>query len=166
MTARLMAILAMAVVIGASAIVATTRKSRTAIVALWFGQFGAGALLLACGSETVALLVWMVATIVAAISFLHADVVGDPPAPAPKGAAASAARLVFPGLVSTGVGVMSWLLLAGLVEGPGSGSTPASAPGVQSEERFLLLELLALLALAAAIGAGVISRPRRTGAGT
>lgn len=164
--AKFAAILAMGLVIGAAGAAALTRNSRSAIVALWLSQLGAGALLLASGSEVMAVLVWLVSSVVAAVYFLHADVVGDPEVlQAPRSSAAKA-RLVLPAIVSAGTGVMTWALLAGLV-----GDAPAGAVGTaaratsyaRAEERFLLVELVALIGLAAAVGAGVISRQRRKG---
>jgi hypothetical protein len=141
---------------------ALLRGTRRAVIALWISQMGAGALLLGVGAELLAIACWISGTLVSAAYFLHADLIGEVPPGRGDGSPAQGraiAAAIFPALISGCFGLLVWAVLthaAGWNVDHGSDAVTAP-PG----ERTILIELIALVSLAAVVAAGVISRPRR-----
>lgn len=138
-------------------------EPRRAVICLWVGQLASGAILLSAGAETLAVLLWVASTLVAAVYFFHADLLGaSADAPSAQGVRRMATRTVH-GMASVGVGLVVWWLMELALVGP-SVPKPDGAPGpgigapADFDERFVLVELLAGLSLAAVVAAGVVTR--------
>ena len=152
---------ASAVVLGSAAAVCTAGEPRRAVISLWLGQLAGGSILLSAGAETLAVLLWNASTLVAAVYFFHSDLLGVGVSVAVNGPSRSPLARSFHALASIGVGVVVWWLLelatAGTTVAEGTGASPIRGP-TDFDERFVLVELLAGVALAAAIATGVITR--------
>jgi hypothetical protein len=145
--------------IGAAIGVCAFREARHAIISLWLGQLAGGALILDAGAEALAVLLWISSTLVAGVYFLHADVFAGQAEPEGASIARAVAAKAFPASASIGVGVVVWALLEHAV--PMSGTARAAGPLVDMDERFVLAEIIAGLALAATVASGVITRASR-----
>jgi hypothetical protein len=145
-----------------AASVALGRSDRRSIVALWVAELGAGAMLLFSGAETMALVTWISGTAVCGMGFAHADLFGaQKPEKTPL--LRVAAEKAFPAAISAAFGLLTAALLFGAQQRLEMSPPPASAvsPGAQ-DERFVLIELLALFAIISVVGGATISRARRS----
>ena len=147
------------VVLGSALAVCLAAEPRRAVIALWVGQLASGSILLSAGAETLAVLLWVASTLVAAVYFFHADLLGAGTVAAARGTPKALAVRSFHAIASVGVGVVVWWLLELAAVGEHAAKELGSvrAPG-DFDERFVLVELLAGVALAAAVATGVITR--------
>jgi hypothetical protein len=146
---------------------AFSSNTRRGVIALWFSQLGAGAILLGTGAELLALAYWLSSTLVCGAYFLHSDLLGSGRGDREAGPGALRRRLAaraFPAVASVGFGLLVWALFGLALEWD-----PRSAAGVigpaaagAGDERIVLIELLSITSLALAVAAGVIVRPRRS----
>lgn len=146
-----------------SALVAAfSASTRKATLALWAAGLSAGALYLTLGAELLALLQWLVSTIVA-MGSLFFVVVFDENAPTePADYGKEILRMLPPILVAGAFSGALWLGLRMLNEDipgvPTDGNNLVALGKALVEQHFLALEVVALSLFLALVGVGVISR--------
>jgi hypothetical protein len=150
-----------------AAVAAFSSNTRRAVIALWASQLGAGAILLGSGAELLAVAYWISSTLVCGAYFLHAELLGTTRGDREVGVPALRRRLAagaFPAAVSAGFGFLVWFLFKLAAEwSPQSPESATFVPAAASgDERIVLIELLSITALALAVAAGVVVRPRRS----
>ena len=153
--------LAALAILGSAVAICFASEPRRAVISLWIGQLASGSVLLSAGAETLAVLMWIACTLVASVYFFHADLLGSTTTGPTQGRGRALATKSFHMIASLGVGVVVWWLLELAGAGASASGSAAAAPvrgPVDFDERFVLVELLAGAALAAAIATGVITR--------
>jgi len=153
-----------AVVLVAASVFATFSKNiRSSILALWICGLGTGAFYLTVGTELLAIVQWIVATIVA-ISFIFFAVTFGEYSKADNPTGGRSTLFTILG-VSIGI-LLPALLWLGLGPTPDSAlGSPADASDLGAigtklvSENFLSLEILGVSLLVAIVGGGVIARP-------
>ena len=146
-------------ILGSAVAVCFAGEPRRAVISLWVGQLASGAVLLSAGAETLAVLLWVASTLVAAVYFFHADLLGGAVTVGMRGHGRAIAMKSFHAIASLGVGIVVWWLLELAGAGSGSVGSPAQTRGpADFDESFVMVELLAGVALAAAVAMGVITR--------
>jgi len=152
-----------AVVVGISAVaIALGRETRWSIISWWINGMASSSLLLCFGAELFAVVMAVSVTLCSLASFLHADTfVAQSGHGRPRNPRIHAGML-FPLMVSAGLGVAVTALLKAVISGavrlPGA---PGRGEAFFAEESFIAFQLVALFGLAAVLGAGVIARPAR-----
>jgi NADH:ubiquinone oxidoreductase subunit 6 (subunit J) len=136
---------------------------RSSILALWAVGLGAGGIYLSLGAEFLAIVQWMVATLIAIGFLVHAVTYGEYGAQDSRPASKRILAAVFPAIVGSAFGAMIWLGVsslpsAGLFE-PVPGPNLAGLGKTLVERHLLSLELLVLTLFVVLVGAGVIARP-------
>ena len=138
------------------------RQMRRAILALWVAGIGVGAIYLTVGAEFLAIIQWIVSTLVA-ISFVFFSVMfGEYNHTAPKEKKGSYLILVLSLLLGFGFSVVIWL---GSKELPEvflalnkEGSDLNSVGKMLTQDNLLSLEVLALILFLVLLGGGVVAR--------
>ena len=149
---------------GSALAVALGRESRASVLAWWINGISASLLLLGFDAELLAVVMALGVTGSAIALFLHADAFGEPPANAVTGARRWDSGMILPALASIGAGVLVVALLRAVIGGTiEMAGTPARGATFEAEEGFIPVQIVALAAFAAVIGAAVISRPARPG---
>lgn len=151
--------------LGAAAVAAFSGDIRHAILALWVTGLAVGGLFLSLGAELLAIIQWIVSTVVAISFVFYAVTFGEfgvqDARPRMKRITSLVASLGIGGLFSymIGIGTQS------LVPPPSTGATVAGKSYISilgqklAEEHLLSLEVLALTLLVVIIGSGVVARP-------
>jgi hypothetical protein len=152
-----------AFIVGISAItIALSRETRWSIIAWWINGMASSSLLLSFGAELFAVVMAVSVTICSLACFLHADTFGTLSVQDRLRIPRIHAKMLFPLLVSGGLGVTVIALLksamSGAVRLP---AAPGRGEAFFAEESFIAFQLVALFGLAAVLGAGVIARPVR-----
>lgn len=152
-----------AIVLGAGALACFVGDLRRAVLALWVAGLGVGAIYLTLGAEVLAIVQWIVSTLVA-ISFIFFSAMFGEYGPG------EGLRLDR-GLVKAGLGVavgaaFAWVVWSGtfgvpedLVGHPAEGTDIAALGRSLTREHLLSLEVLALTLFLVLVGGGVIARP-------
>lgn len=141
---------------------------RRAVLALWVAGLGVGAIYLTLGAEMLAIVQWIVSTLVA-ISFVFFSVMFGEYGPA------SAPLRVDRAMVKTGLSLLlglgfAWMIWYGAgqlpsdqLAQPAEGSDLAAIGKTLTGQHLLSLEVLALTLFLVLVGGGVIARPDRAG---
>jgi len=149
--------------LGSALFLVCCREARWGILANWFNAVGASALLLDSGSELLAIVLLITSSLSAIGYFFHADALESVDRDAPVSWQQRVASLAFPVLVSLGLGWMVIVLLREVTTATLIGREQVSvAKEFLNDEVFVATQLVALLALAAVLGSGVIARSRAT----
>lgn len=176
------------ITLGAVLVAAFALNLKRAILALWIAGFGAGGLYLTVGAETLAIVQWIVSTLIA-ISFVFFAVMfgefGNSTAQfhPPRKNERTAGKLFTPAIfrrdtiqgrkgallvlaafaLGAAFGVAIWFgashLPAGNLAVPAEGNDLISLGKRLTEEHFLSLEVLALTLFLVLVGGGVVARP-------
>ncbi len=156
-----MEILFACVVIGAAAVATFIEPMRRAILALWIAGLALGALFLYQGSEFLALLQWLIASLLT-ISFMffvvmfgEFDTVQD----SPPGTLFEKLRWVVPSILGLG---FAWLIASTVQLIPIHEEIRPDLMAIGQcliDEYFLAFEILGLFLLLVLVGAGVTARP-------
>ncbi|MEO5969544.1 MAG: NADH-quinone oxidoreductase subunit J [Bdellovibrionia bacterium] len=140
---------------------------RQAILALWVAGLGVGAMYLTVGAEFLAIIQWIVSTVVT-ISFVFFSVMFgeyNPPKPAAKGE--NILMVVLSLLLGAAFAAVIWLGSGGLPESalvPAGAVTDLALVGRKlTQENLLSLEVLALTLFLVLVGGGVIARSEKRG---
>ncbi len=152
--------------VAAASVAAFVRDMRRALLGLWASGLAAGAMYLTVGQELLAVVQWISASIATLTLLFSAALYGDPSDRAgAKGA--QAVRAVGPGLMSIGFVALVWFggvsfrTEESVV--PSAGGSLATLGQTVLERHLVAVEIVALLFLAATIGAGVLTRKIREG---
>lgn len=147
-----------------AAVVAAFAKSfRLVILALWAAGLGAGGLYLTLGAELLAIVQWIVSTLIALSFVFFAVMFGE--YSRPKGAPVLRGGLFMAagGLLTIAVPCALWLGGSAVPEElltlPTAGNDLASLGASLVQEHFIALEILALTLFITLVGGGVIARP-------
>jgi NADH:ubiquinone oxidoreductase subunit 6 (subunit J) len=140
---------------------------RRAILALWVAGLGVGAMYLTVGAEFLAIIQWIVSTLVT-ISFVFFSVMfGEYNAPKTPIKSEGILMIIVPLLLGGAFAAVIWLGSAGLPESalvPAEGLTDLALVGRKlTQENLLSLEVLALTLFLVLVGGGVIARSERRG---
>jgi NADH:ubiquinone oxidoreductase subunit 6 (subunit J) len=142
--------------------IALGREPRWSIIYWWVNGLASSSLLLCFGAELLAVVMAVSVTACSLAFFLHSDTFGGLRGDERAQASRLHPRMIFPLVVSIGVGLMVVALLkaalSGAVQLPGADLRGES---FFAEESFIAFQLVALFGLASVLGAGVIARPAR-----
>ena len=152
------------ITLGAAAVATFVNDLHRAVLSLWVAGLGVGAVYLTLGAELLAIVQWIISTLVV-ISFVFYSVMfgefgrtsneSQPARNKVKMFLGLLAGLAFAGLIGLGVGQFPKELLGQSAEG----TDLASVGKVMMDEHFLSLEVLALMLFLVLIGGGVVARP-------
>lgn len=140
---------------------------RRAVLSLWIAGLGLGGLYLMMGAELLAMIQWIISTLVSIAFIFHSVLFGEygGSAPAPASKAARAQKLVTSCLAGLAFGAVIWFatrdlaLETGMPEGfQGAGDLFSLGKAI-SEQHMLAFEIFGLTLFLVVIGAGVIARP-------
>ncbi|HCM40693.1 MAG TPA: hypothetical protein DIS93_12085 [Bdellovibrionales bacterium] len=153
-----------AIVLVSASVFATFSKSiRSSILALWICGLGAGAFYLTIGTELLAIIQWIVATVIAISFVFFAVTFGEYSKTETRPGHRSKLFTVLGILIGVGLPVLLWLGVGPVPEEmliPATDSNDLSALGLKLvSENFLALEVLGVSLLVAIVGGGVIARP-------
>lgn len=155
------------VTLGSAAFAALAGDIRKAALALWLAGLGSGGLFLSLGAELLAILQWVVSTLVA-VSFIFYAVLFGEYGQGGKGAETAAdapAFKTYSSAVLLGAGFCAVIGLAGSEisvphDALGSKAGDLAVIGAAVSEDYLLaLEIFALTLFLVIVGAGVVARP-------
>jgi hypothetical protein len=145
-----------------AAAIALGRETRWSIIAWWINGMASSSLLLCFGAELFAVVMAMSVTLCSLACFLHADTFGALSAQDRLRVPRIHVKMLFPLLVSAGLGVTVIALLKAAISGAvRTFGTPGRGTSFFAEESFIAFQLVALFGMAAVLGAGVIARPAR-----
>ncbi len=153
-----------AVTLGSALLAVFVGDIRRAVFALWGAGMGAGGIYLSLGFELLAVVQWIVSTLVA-ISFVFYSVMfGEYGVADPRPLGRRAVSAILPLIIGLAVTGVIWLGLRGLSDLPGAvapaqGQNLGGLGSTLIEENFLSLDILALTLFLVIVGAGVIARP-------
>jgi NADH:ubiquinone oxidoreductase subunit 6 (subunit J) len=154
-----------AITLGACSMATFVGSIRRAVLALWVAGLGIGGIYLTIGAELLAVVQWILSTLVAISFVFFAVMFGEYNATESRtvrqrllqGALSLALGGAFAAVIYLGV---SGLPEASLVNvGPAEGADLMSIGKSLIQENLLSLEILALTLFLVLVGAGVISRP-------
>jgi NADH:ubiquinone oxidoreductase subunit 6 (subunit J) len=145
----------------ASSSAAFVQDMRKALLGLWVAGLAAGAMYLTVGQELLAVVQWIAASVTTLTLLFSAALYGDPG----KDRAVSPVRIAGPALLGLGFVILIWFggISFRTEESvvPSSGSSLATLGHTLLERHLVAIEIVALLFLAATIGAGVLTRKIR-----
>jgi NADH:ubiquinone oxidoreductase subunit 6 (subunit J) len=149
--------------LGAATLAAFLGDIRRSTLALWIAGLGVGGVYLALGAELLAIVQWIVSTVVA-ISFIFYSVMfGEYGVADDRPASRRALAAVMPLLLGLGFTFVIWLGTQDLsAPEPVSGGADLAKLGrVLIGEQFLSLQVLGLMLFLLVVGSGVIARPEK-----
>ncbi len=138
------------------------RHTRHAILALWVAGLGVGGMYLILGAEFLAIIQWIVSTLVTIAFIFFSVMFGEYNSPAPRAIGNGLLLTLLSVVIGVGFTVVIWL---GVKELPTSsfivesGSNDLELMGqMLTQENLLSLEVLALTLFLVLVGGGVIAR--------
>lgn len=147
-----------------AAVVAAFAKSfRLVILALWAAGLGAGGLYLTLGAELLAIVQWIVSTLVALSFVFFAVMFGEYARPKGTPALRGGLFMLAGALLTIAIPCALWLggsaVSEEMLTPPTAGNDLASLGASLVREHFIALEILALTLFITLVGGGVIARP-------
>lgn len=151
----------------AAALVATfTQNMRSAILALWVAGLGVGAVYLTIEAEFLAIVQWMVSTLLTITFVFFAVMFGEYNPIKKRRSRYEILLVIFSVIIGTGFSFVIALGTQGLLTDPTllkGGPTDLKALGkLLVEQNFLSLEVLALTLFLVLVGGGVVARFERS----
>lgn len=159
-----------AIALGGALTATVVQGMRRATLALWITGLAMGCLFLTMGAETLAILQWIISTLVAIALFFFAVMFGEYESEKCEHVPFYKTlnrKMVASGIIATVVGLaFAAIIYLGASDFPVS-QTPAPAQGndlaslgkVMVENHILTLEVLALTLFLVLVGGGVVARP-------
>jgi len=136
---------------------------RISILALWLAGFGAGGIYLSLGAELLAVLQWVVSTLITLSFIFYAVTYGEYGTPDPRSLPKRAVGGIFPILLGGSFSAVLWLGTRHLPSAgafvPADGLNLAGVGKTLVSKHLLSLELLVVLLFLVIVGAGVVARP-------
>lgn len=143
---------------------------RRSILALWVAGLGAGGLFLSLGAELLAMIQWIVSTLMTVSFIFYAVMFGEYGKGDDRPLAKRALSAALPILLG---GAFAGVVFVGASRIPGALEWGVPAPAINTDlaavgqslvtDHLLSLELMALALFLILIGAGVVARPGRPG---
>jgi NADH:ubiquinone oxidoreductase subunit 6 (subunit J) len=155
------------VILGAVFVAAFVSDMRRAALALWVASLATGGLYLTLGAELLAVIQWIVGTLIALSLVFFSAMFGDYGARAEKWSLRSAARVFMPVIIGAGfavvigVGSFGFGRIGPMPVGGLPGNDLAAIGKELIGNHLISLEVLALTLFLVLIGGGIIARPER-----
>lgn len=151
------------VTLGAVFVATFASNIRRATLALWVAGLGAGSIYLTIGTETLAIVQWIVSTLVAISFVFFSAMLGEYRAGKREMTRASWVRLGLALLIAAGFVSLIWRGAGAVSESsfavPETGNDLAALGRSLVENHLLSLEVLGLTLFLVLVGGGVIARP-------
>jgi NADH:ubiquinone oxidoreductase subunit 6 (subunit J) len=159
-----------AIALGAALTATVVQGMRQAILSLWIAGLAMGCIFLTVGAETLAVLQWIISTLVAIALFFFAVMFGEYESEQREKRSLRQMfnrKLIVSTLIATTIGAaFAAIIYLGSADLPGD-QIPAPAPGndlaslgkVMVENHIITLEVLALTLFLILVGGGVVARP-------
>lgn len=152
----------------AVAVAAFVNDVRRATLALWIAGLGVGCIFLTLGAEVLAILQWIVSTLVAISFVFFAVMFGEYGKQHQLMDRRRAVALALCGVIGAAFAGVVWLggapLPGELLAVPTSGNDMQAVGRTLTDNHLLSLEILALTLFLVLIGGGVVARPEKEGA--
>jgi NADH:ubiquinone oxidoreductase subunit 6 (subunit J) len=147
--------------VGSACVAAFVQDMRKALLGLWAAGLSAGAMYLTVGQELLAIIQWVSASVATLTLLFSVALYGDPGAKRSM----NRVRAIGPAFMSMGFVILTWFgAVAFRNDAPvvlNTGSSLATLGQTLLERHLVAVEIVALLFLAATIGAGVLTRKIR-----
>lgn len=154
------------ITLGAAGIAALVRDARRGTLALWVAGLSVGCIYLTLGAEVLAIIQWMISTLVAIAFAFFGVMFGEYGSQSPSESKKAHRRYLLSGLsLMIGVGFSALIWVGGgqtpsdLLAIPNSGNDIVALGKSLTENHLLSLEVLALTLFLVLIGGGVVARP-------
>jgi NADH:ubiquinone oxidoreductase subunit 6 (subunit J) len=169
-----------AIALGAALTATLVQGMRRAILSLWIAGIATGCIFLTVGAETLAVIQWIISTLVAIALFFFAVMFGEYESKQPELAHEKRSlrekldrKTVVSALIATVIGAAFALIIylgssdlsVGQAPTPAAGNDLASLGKVMVENHIISLEVLALTLFLILVGGGVVARPESSGDG-
>jgi NADH:ubiquinone oxidoreductase subunit 6 (subunit J) len=136
---------------------------RVSILALWVAGLGTGGVLLSLGAELLAVVQWIVSTLITLGLLIYGISYGEHGVSDTRPRAQRGVSAILPVLLGLSFSAVIWLgtrhLPAAGVFEPAAGQDLAALGKALLDRHLLSLEVLAVLLFLALVGAGVLARP-------
>jgi NADH:ubiquinone oxidoreductase subunit 6 (subunit J) len=159
-----------AIVLGAALTATVVQGMRQAILSLWIAGLAMGCIFLTVGAETLAVLQWIISTLVAIALFFFAVMFGEYESQQRENRSLRQMlnrKAIVSTLIATAVGAAFAAIIylgaadlpGGQIPAPAAGNDLASLGRVMVENHIITLEVLALTLFLILVGGGVVARP-------
>ncbi|MFL5812040.1 MAG: NADH-quinone oxidoreductase subunit J [Bdellovibrionia bacterium] len=159
-----------AIALGATLTATVVQGMRQAILSLWIAGLAMGCIFLTVGAETLAVLQWIISTLVAIALFFFAVMFGEYESQQREKRSLRQMlnrKVIVSTLIATAIGAAFAAIIylgsadlpGGPIPAPAAGNDLASLGRVMVENHIISLEVLALTLFLILVGGGVVARP-------